>query len=224
MASPRTSLTPDAPRRRRLPATPTPPTATTSPPTSTASSKKPAHNNASLWAIDLPNHVVDGDLVVPPGTVFAMGDNRTKSLDGRFWGFVPRENIVGRAHVRLLVVPYPRRPDRQDRLLPTASPSWATSSPTSSPRPAGAEPSTSSASPTVQFHPDEAFHAVFCSQPSIQNSQRRQARAGDRARIPRLHLHRARRRPLRHDLHLPELRDSLRAPWRRRCSSAITSW
>ena len=33
---------------------------------------------------------------MPPGTVFAMGDNRTKSLDGRFWGFVPRENIVGR--------------------------------------------------------------------------------------------------------------------------------
>ena len=56
-----------------------------------------SQNNASLWAIDLPNHVnADGDLVVPPGTVFAMGDNRTQSLDGRFWGFVPRENIVGR--------------------------------------------------------------------------------------------------------------------------------
>ena len=55
-----------------------------------------SENNAALWAIDLPNHVVDGDLVVPPGTVFAMGDNRTESLDGRFWGFVPRENIVGR--------------------------------------------------------------------------------------------------------------------------------
>jgi signal peptidase I len=53
-------------------------------------------NNAALWAIDLPNHIVNGDIVVPPGTVFAMGDNRTKSLDGRFWGFVPRENIVGR--------------------------------------------------------------------------------------------------------------------------------
>jgi signal peptidase I len=48
------------------------------------------------WALDLPNNIVDGDLVVPPGKVFAMGDNRTKSLDGRYWGFVPRENIVGR--------------------------------------------------------------------------------------------------------------------------------
>ncbi len=36
------------------------------------------------------------DLVVPAGKVFAMGDNRTHSLDGRFWGFVPRENILGR--------------------------------------------------------------------------------------------------------------------------------
>jgi signal peptidase I len=53
-------------------------------------------NNAPLWADELPKHVVNGELVVPPGTVFAMGDNRTKSLDGRFWGFVPRENIVGR--------------------------------------------------------------------------------------------------------------------------------
>jgi signal peptidase I len=48
------------------------------------------------WRVDLPTHIVDGDLVVPPGKVFAMGDNRTESLDGRFWGFVPQENIVGR--------------------------------------------------------------------------------------------------------------------------------
>jgi len=48
------------------------------------------------WRVDMPTHIVDGDLVVPPGKVFAMGDNRTESLDGRFWGFVPDENIVGR--------------------------------------------------------------------------------------------------------------------------------
>jgi signal peptidase I len=50
----------------------------------------------ATWALDLPNHIQNGDLVVPPGSVFAMGDNRTESLDGRYWGFVPRENIVGR--------------------------------------------------------------------------------------------------------------------------------
>ena len=50
----------------------------------------------ALWSVDLPTHIVGDDLVVPPGKVFAMGDNRTESLDGRYWGFVPRENIVGR--------------------------------------------------------------------------------------------------------------------------------
>ncbi len=47
-------------------------------------------------AVDmLENNVVNGELVVPPDFVFAMGDNRDDSLDSRYWGFVPRENIVG---------------------------------------------------------------------------------------------------------------------------------
>jgi signal peptidase I len=49
-----------------------------------------------LWRVDLPTHIQGDDLVVPPGKVFAMGDNRTESLDSRFWGFVPMENIMGR--------------------------------------------------------------------------------------------------------------------------------
>jgi signal peptidase I len=50
----------------------------------------------AAWSEDAPNHIVNGDLVVPAGKYFMMGDNRHNSLDSRYWGFVPRENIVGR--------------------------------------------------------------------------------------------------------------------------------
>jgi signal peptidase I len=41
-------------------------------------------------------NVQNGEVVVPPGSVFAMGDNRDSSLDSRYWGFVPRDNIIGK--------------------------------------------------------------------------------------------------------------------------------
>jgi signal peptidase I len=44
----------------------------------------------------LEHHVVNGEVVVPPDSFFAMGDNRDSSLDSRYWGFVPRENIMGK--------------------------------------------------------------------------------------------------------------------------------
>jgi signal peptidase I len=48
------------------------------------------------WMGEWQSHVQGGELVVPPGHYFAMGDHRGVSLDSRYWGFIPRENIIGR--------------------------------------------------------------------------------------------------------------------------------
>ena len=48
------------------------------------------------WQDELPKHIQGEDLVVPPDSYFGMGDNRDVACDSRFWGFVPRENVIGR--------------------------------------------------------------------------------------------------------------------------------
>jgi signal peptidase I len=58
-------------------------------------------NDAGMQAYDsahdmLANHIHDGEVVVPPNCYFAMGDNRDSSSDSRYWGFVPRDNIIGK--------------------------------------------------------------------------------------------------------------------------------
>jgi len=48
------------------------------------------------WEASLKQYIQGDDLVVPPDSYFAMGDNRDVSYDSRFWGFIPRQNVIGR--------------------------------------------------------------------------------------------------------------------------------
>ncbi|MGZ4898398.1 MAG: signal peptidase I [Candidatus Angelobacter sp.] len=48
------------------------------------------------WPAVMHEHMKNGELLVPPDSFFGMGDNRDVSLDSRYWGFIPRENVIGR--------------------------------------------------------------------------------------------------------------------------------
>ncbi len=60
------------------------------------------------------------NLVVPPDDYFVLGDNRANSSDSRVWGFVPKQNIIGRA----ALVYWPLQQDN-DGFLPNVSAVYA---------------------------------------------------------------------------------------------------
>ena len=77
------------------------------------------------WDDAMSKYLHDGQIVVPPGRYFVMGDNRENSWDSRFWGFVPRNVATGRPLI--IYWSYESAPDAylmtslKDRVSQTAS-------------------------------------------------------------------------------------------------------
>ena len=73
------------------------------------------------WRSQFLNYVSDGEIVVPQDRYFVLGDNRDNSADSRYWGFVPRANIIGRPLVIYLSVRSSGSDGSGDKLLPSGT-------------------------------------------------------------------------------------------------------
>jgi signal peptidase I len=71
----------------------------------------------SRWWIRMRSLIENNELIIPTGNYFVLGDNRNDSEDSRYWGFVPREAIVGKP---LLIYFSLQQPDANASFTQTA--------------------------------------------------------------------------------------------------------